>query len=229
MLDKSELRDLERILTGGKFMKKKIAIFIVAILCLTSVALIVYRNNAADTLQLSSLRKDSGEYVYPGVEWLMSINELEENLGYTFENTEFGSEQQPFDYRTNTNYEFAIFTAKEYVKLFNNYGQISYQLEAGELKSVQLTFKSNVDKMKNNNLEDLATKTRDELIKLYGENYILKDSSADVKSSVDVITYTWEHIADNNSVTRIFLAVMPSYENTSTVSLGASYFVSKNE
>lgn len=212
-------------------MKKKIAIFIVAILCLASVAFIVYRNNTEDTLQLSSLQKDSGEYVYPGVEWLMSINELEENLGYTFDNPEFGSEQQPFDYRTNTNYKVAIFSPKEqdkYVKLFDNYGQISYQLEAGELKSVQLTFKNNVDKMKNNNLEDLATKTRDELIKLYGENYILKDSSADDKSSIEVITYTWEHIADDNSVTRIFLAVMPSYEKANTVSLGVSYFVNKN-
>lgn len=212
-------------------MKKKIAIFIVVILCLASVAFIVYRNNTEDTLQLSSLQKDSGEYVYPGVEWLMSINELEENLGYTFDNPEFGSEQQPFDYRTNTNYKVAIFSPKEqdkYVKLFDNYGQISYQLEAGELKSVQLTFKNNVDKMKNNNLEDLATKTRDELIKLYGENYILKDSSADDKSSIEVITYTWEHIADDNSVTRIFLAVMPSYEKANTVSLGVSYFVNKN-
>ena len=212
-------------------MKKKIVIFIVAVLCLIGVVLLVYRNNTADTLQLSSLQKDSGEYVYPGVEWLMSINELEENLGYTLDNPEFGSEQQPFDYRTNTNYKVAIFSPKEqdkYVKLFDNYGQISYQLEAGELKSVQLTFKNNVDKMKNNNLENLAAKTRDELIKLYGENYTLNDSSADDKSSIDVITYTWEHIEDDNSVTRIFLAVMPSYEKTNTVSLGVSYFANKN-
>lgn len=211
-------------------MKKK-AIFITVVLCLIGVALIVYRNNTAHTLQLSALQKESGEYVYPGVEWLMSINELEENLGYTLDNPEFGSEQQSFDYRTNTNYKVAIFSPKEqdkYVKLFGNYGQISYQLEAGELKSVQLTFKNNVDKMKNNKLEDLAAKTRDELIKLYGENYILNDSSADDKSSIDVITYTWEHIEDDNSVTRIFLAVMPSYDKTNTVSLGVSYFVNKN-
>ena len=212
-------------------MKKKIAIFIAAVICLISVALIVFSNNSVDILQISSLQKDSGEYVYPGVEWLMSINELEENLGYTLDNPEFGSEQQPFDYRTNTNYKVAIFSPKEqdkYVKLFDNYGQISYQLEAGELKSVQLTFKNNVDKMKNNNLEDLAAKTREELIKLYGEDYILNDSSADDKSSIDVITYTWEHIEDDNSVTRIFLAVMPSYEKTNTVSLGVSYFANKN-
>ncbi|MBR4060692.1 MAG: hypothetical protein IKK03_12735 [Lachnospiraceae bacterium] len=210
--------------------KKKVG-FMVAALCLISVVMIVCSKNTADTLNLSSLQRESGEYVYPGVEWLMSINELEENLGYTFDNPEFGSEQEPFDYRTNTNYEFAIFSPKEqdkYVKLFDNYGQISYQLELGELKSVQLTFKNNVDKMKNNKLEDLATKTRDELIKLYGENFILKDSSADDKSPIDVITYTWEHIADDNSVTRIFLSVIPSTENTNTVSLGVSYFINKN-
>ena len=85
-----------------------------------------------------------------------------------------------------------------------------------------------VDKMKNNKLEDLAAKTRDELIKLYGENYILNDSSADDKSTIDVITYTWEHIADDNSVTRIFLAVMPSNENINTVSLGLSYFATQD-
>ena len=212
-------------------MNKKKEGFIVVVLCLISVALIGCSNNTVDTLHLSTLQKDSGEYVYPGVKWLMSINELEENLGYTFDNPEFGSEQEPFDYRTNTDYEFALFSPKEqdkYVKLFDNYGQISYQLESDELKSVQLTFKNNVDKMKNNKLEDLATKTKDELIKLYGENYTLNDSSADDKSPINVITYTWEHIADDNSVTRIFLAVIPSNGKTNTVSLGVSYLVNKN-
>jgi hypothetical protein len=161
----------------------------------------------------------------------MSVEELEKSLGCKLDNPQFGSEQQPFDYRTNTDYQFAIFSPKDqdkYVELFNNYGQISYQFEYGKLKSVQLTFMNNVDKMKNNNLKELSVKIKDKLIELYGENYELNESSKNKESKLDVTTYTWEHKENEKSVTRVFVSTMPSSGEINTVSLGVSYFTNKD-
>lgn len=153
-------------------------------------------------------------FCYPGLQWGMTIQEVENALGISLGDAFQGSEGSDVDYRTVETYEYAYFQPKAKFTWQDMEGLSIFQFTNGRLWAAGITCPAEKTKEEFDALADL-------LADAYGLEPIQEENST---GDTTFIGYRWV-LTDNNGVeTRAVLTGQVSGNGINSVSLDFSEY-----
>lgn len=142
-------------------------------------------NSRLTPLDFSMLQDKSGQFVFPGTHWGMSLSELEKSLSVTLVPMHAPNEVKSDQVVHTIMQTFTISeTDQPLNKILDNYGRPDFQFVNDKLVSVDITFLTNQNGMKNNDLNPLYSELKERLSEQFGDCAAINPSDTTESMSI---------------------------------------------